>query len=96
MDARELLDDKLSTPSSVRDKAPMNWRRLSGGIAAIILSLALVLTLGFGPAGSPLEFVDETPLDLTLEKATQGTAVVVCNFGQDLTVSTFGLPSPFP
>jgi hypothetical protein len=61
----------------------MNLRRLSGRTAPIILPLALVLTLGFGPADSPLKFVDETPLDLTLEKATQGTSVVVCNFGQD-------------
>jgi hypothetical protein len=56
-------------------------------MAAIVLALVFVLTLGFGPADSTLKFVDETPLALTLEKATQGTPVVVCNFGQDTLTS---------
>jgi hypothetical protein len=65
----------------------MNLRSPSRGMAAIVLSLAFVFTLGLGPEDSPLKFVDETPLSLTLEKATQGTSVVACNFGQDTLTS---------
>lgn len=65
----------------------MNSWRLSRGTAAVVLSLTFVLTLGFGPEDSPLKFVDETTLGLTLEKATQGTSVVACNFGKDALTS---------
>jgi hypothetical protein len=51
--------------------------------AVVGVVIATTLTMGVGPADSPLVFVDEEPLTLTWEKAKVGDQVVVCNLGQD-------------
>ncbi len=53
------------------------WRH---GPLALLMACAM-LSLGVGPEGSSLVFVEETPLELSLSEAQKGANLGVCNVG---------------